>query len=504
MLSSRAIIAVVLAVAALAGIEWVRLGPVASFVFSGATALALLAALNTTLGLTILLVVMPFDRTLHPALQHFAWYPRALHVVDLIAIALAIGFAIRVLRRQVRLEWRWYDGVYLAFLAILALSAVHGLLEHHRYVLREGRAIPWLLTYFPAREMFARLRDKGTRIEPLLLGYGMAYCLGAFVLAYLGRGRLAHASDVLLPRLPYVVDVTPLVVLVLVGMGAFIWLSTDQRLSLLAGAGLIVYGSALAISNTRSYLLGLTVAGLALAFLLLRRQERRWSQAVRLSAAVALLLVGMAIPHGVRAGIVRANSGGGASAVSASPGAADPMPAEDPEARQIPELAPMPMAELARVAKLQRGQDENLINRMREVQAAWKDAKSHPIAGVGLGLPLRFTKLEFGGKSTPVQQSFLHSGYFAVLRSAGVPGLLGLLAVVGCFMAVALRQLVADRRDPILLACALILVAMIPIIQFANVVLMPGAVWLAAVLGLVGSLTNSPRQPPAGGVRYLR
>lgn len=492
------VVLVVLTLGTIAGAAATRCGVEGSLLLSTIAALAVLAALDHTAGLAMLLVLMPLDRSMHPALQQFAWYPGALHPVDPVAVGLAVGFLVRVLTRRVRLGWRWYDGVYLAFLAVLAISAAHGVLDHHRYALREARPIPWLLAYFPAREVVKRFRAEGRRLEPPILGYGIAYCLAALVLAFFARARWAHASDVVLPRLPYVADVTPLVLLVLVGLGVYARPRAERGLLRLAGIGLLIYGAALSIANTRSLLLGLAVAGAVYLVLLVSERGSRWAQAAQLSVALSLLLVGMAIPYAVRAGIVRAQHRDPKAPAGVSAPPTDPMAEGGVEA--VPALAPMPVTEITRVGRLRRGQDENWENRMREIRAAWRDVKGHPISGVGIGLPLEYTRLEWNGQNTRVWQSYLHSGYLALLRSAGVPGLLGLLLVVGSFIATALRR--GARRDPVLLTGALILVALIPIIQFANVVFMPGAVWLAAVLGWVGSLapTSGDREQPPSPV----
>jgi hypothetical protein len=482
-------------------------GILGSFVLGAIAALTLLAALDSAAGLALLLGLMPFDRTIHPALQQWAWYPRALHVVDLIAVALLVGFAVRVLRRQVRLTWRWYDAVYLAFLAVLSFSALHGLLDHYRYVLREGRPIPYLLSYLPAREVFTRVRERGKQIEPLVLGYGIAFCLVAGVLAYQVEGTWGRASDVLLPRLPFVADITPLLLVVLVAMGAYAWAPAERRLSCLAGTSLVVYGMALAIANTRTYFLGFALAGVVIAVLLLRPREGRWRQAARMSAALGLLVVGMAVPYVIRAGVVRLEQREVSVSPSPTPApaaAADPMgEGGGVEPAPVRELAPMSVEQLTRVERLRKGQDENMVNRTREVQAAWRDTKSHLIGGVGIGMPLRYAMMQFDGKSKPVQQSFLHSGYFAVLRSSGLLGLAGLMAVIGCFIALGLRRRF-EWRDSTSVACVLALVALVPMIQLVNVIFMPGAVWLAAVLGWIGtSATASERVEPEAPVAVL-
>ncbi len=472
------------------------IGLFGSLIFSSIVALSVVAVVNNSFGLAIVLFLMPLDRTIHPALQYFTWYPRALHVVDPITVALVIGFAVRVLRRQVHVEWHWYDAVYLAFITILSLSALHGLLEHHRYVLREGRPIPWLLTYFPARELFARLRETGRRIEPLLLSYGIVYSLIAFILAFSVRDTFGRSGDVLLPRLPYVVDMTPLILLVMVGISILIWRKTALRENRLAVAGLVVFGCALAIANTRSYLLGIATASLVLIILVLSQQDRRWPQMARLAAVFAILFVGIALPHIIRVGIVRDNQKAiqktqdKKTSSSSFPPSADPLFEAEVEVPKAPELSPMPATKVIRIEKLKQGQDENMINRMREIQVAWKDVKRHPILGVGIGLPFEFTLLRWDGQTRQIQQSFMHSGYFAVLRSAGIPGLLSLLLVVGSFLTLALKAR-KGHNDLILLTGALVLIAFIPIIQFANVVFMPGAVWFGALLGSIGSLATS-------------
>jgi hypothetical protein len=487
------VVLVVLVLGTIAGAAGTRYGVGGSLLLSAIAALAVLAVLDHTVGLAMLLVLMPLDRSMHPMLQHLAWYPRYLHPVDPIAVGLIAGFLVRVLTRRVRLEWRWYDGVYLAFMALLAASAAHGLLDHYRYVLREGRPIFWLLAYFPSREVVSRFRREGRHIEPLVLGYGIAYCLIAFVFAYLARPEFGRARDVVLPRLPFVVDVIPLVLLVLVGLKVHVRPRAEREVLRLAVVALLVYGAALSIANTRSLLLGLVVAAGAYVALQVSQRQIRWAQLGPLSVAVGLLLVGMAIPYGLRVALVHVeNQNPNAPTANAAP-EADPMVDGEVRAAQVPTLAPMPVTEITRVGRLSRGQDENWENRMREVRTAWRDAKSHPLGGVGLGLPVVFTRLEWNGKSLRVQQSFLHSGYFAVLRSAGVLGLLGLLAVIGSFIAVAFRG--GARRDPVVLTGALGLIALLPIIQLANVVFMPGAVWLAAVLAWIGSLA------PAAGER---
>jgi hypothetical protein len=465
---------------------------------------AVTALLWPAVGLLLLLMALPFEKTFHARLDpaHWVWFPTRFHLVDLLAGVLLLWLAERVVTRSSRVRWRWYDVVYALWVAVLVVAAVRGVLAGHPEALKKSRAVLWLLVYFPAREIICAA-DPRRCFRALLVG-GIVLCLLGGVLAYALQADIGRPGDILLPRLQRAVNIAPLMLLPMLGW-AGLALEGSRRWRRVAALAVVLGAAALAMANSRSSFLAVGCAWVVLAHVSMRAMSRRKS-ARAICLASALFVVGFCGVHAIDIA---------ASWAEARPAAT--MPTAQPE--PVTELNPTPrprratprspslegLAKTMRVTPQQITQGESWVNRRRETQTVLAEVQEQPIAGGGIGAIVTYQGLSCDGAPKVISRAYVHSYYHQMLHATGVPGLFGFLAVLVSLGWRAWSRVSSGRMvGAIEITALLSFTALLPAWYFTAMIMDRAAAWPAVVLAGVatqwpaaaarrGTITHSSR-----------
>jgi hypothetical protein len=465
----RGLAAVVLCAILVLGLGYWLGGELAPAVLASVYAACILAAaLWPAAGLLLVLAALPFDRTFHVHLNpdYWGWVPARLHLVDALTVVLLLGL-VRLVRSGVgRARWRWYDVLYAAWVLVMVMSAVRGVIEGHPGVLRKSRSVLWLMVYFPAREILASVDPQ--RCLRVLLVLTIVLCLLSAVVAGALRQEIGRRADVLLPRLHRATNIAPLLMLPILGwVGVFA--DASRRWRRAAALIVLLAGSALAMANSRASLLALACASLAFACLVVQRRRRK-ALAVLLTSSM-LFVLGFLGTHAASLSMPRITAGLAEGEVS-----------EDDD-EPLPILNVQSWADSMRLTARQLTKSDSWVNRQAEVWALRGRRVLDALGGKGIGATITYEGLDSQGAPMTITRSYVHSYYFHLLHVSGVLGLTGFLAVLlSLGWRAGARAAAGEVMSPIDLAAVIGLAAMLPAWHFIAQLMDRGAAWPAVVL----------------------
>jgi len=434
--------------------------------------LAVISGIDLRVGLWVALTAALYDRyAYHWLWQYRSTFPPQVHLVDLAAAGLLVGFLVRLLRRRVAFRWCWYDTAVAVLVALLALSALRGLLAGWEHTLRNARVIPSVAVYFPARQALAGAHPQ--RVIRLALIYGFVICLLAGTLGWFTRVDTMRRGDILLPRLHRVTNIVGILVIPGLALPAFVWLRR-RRGAILPTLALLASGAALAICNSRSAFAVLALSGpafIVIVWLTMRQRSHVYSA----SAALVVLAIGFSSVHAVDLGrrprhLARYGFEGGTREwlTAISEDRAEALRIDDEEA-----------------------EFRSVVNRKQEMVCALPRSVKEFLIGRGMGAMMSFRGVDNAGNPAISRWSRVHNAYVYALYSAGFPAAaLFLCLMVGAVLS-ALRVALRGSREirPGAVCAFLVLATLSLAMNATGMIFHYGAVWVSTALAIGVSWT---------------